>query len=232
MVAPPTAPRALGRPVVLLGIVLNAIAAFVFGGLYLLGEPPPLRAVVWPGAIALTVAYALPAALAAVALRSQRPAALFGAGLIGVPLALTAMSGVSLILVVPTVCYLVGYATWTPQPRLRTGAAARILATVATGTAAMLLLFVTPIDRSLAYCYSWSEDVAGHRTYSQARPDDSSDPGQQSGSPGPDVRAAGSGCASDVITPAEAALGLGAAVVALAATRRLPRSPATLASPA
>jgi len=74
------APGGVGASrVVVLGIVLNALAALVFGGLHLLLEPPPLRAVVWPGAIALAVAYAVPAALAVVALRGGRPAALRGA---------------------------------------------------------------------------------------------------------------------------------------------------------
>src|SRR4029450_2049601 len=76
----PTPRRIVAPPVVALGIILNALAAVVFGGLHLFGDPPPLRAVAWPGAVALAVAYALPAALAAVALRRQRPGARLGGG--------------------------------------------------------------------------------------------------------------------------------------------------------
>jgi hypothetical protein len=170
--------------------------------------------------------------LAAVALRSQRPAALLGAGLAGVPLAFTAMSGVSLILAVPAACYLIGYAAWTPRPQLGASAAAGMVVTVVAGTAALILPFAAPTVRPQGYCYSWTEDFAGNRSYSLARLDDPSDLVQPSGAapPGSDVRAAGSGCASDVVTLTEAALGLGAAVVALGVSRRLPRSAATVAS--
>lgn len=224
----PTTRRIVAPPVVALGIILNALAALVFGGLHLLGDPPPLRAVAWPGAVALTSAYALPAALAAVALRSQRPAALLGAGLLDVPLAFTAMSGVSLILVLPAACYLVGYAAWTPRPRLGPAAAAGIVAIVAAGIAALLLLFVSPIGQPKGYCYSWTEDLTGQRSYSPARPATAIDlsRGSGSGSPGPGARATGSGCTSDVITPTAAALGLGAAAAALAGSLRLPRAQA------
>jgi hypothetical protein len=221
------APGGVGAsPVVLLGIVLNAIAALVFGGLHLLLEPPPLRAVVWPGAGALAVAYAVPAALAVVALRGRRPAALLGAGLVGLPLAFTALSGVSLVLVVPAACYLIGYAAWRPRPPLRAGAVAGIAAILATGVAALALLFASPIGEPRGYCYSWTEDPAGRRTYGPARPDAAGDPGRRSGSgsPAPDLRPGGRGCTSDVVTPAEAALGLGAAAVALAVGLRLPRA--------
>jgi hypothetical protein len=205
------APRRLGAsPVVLLGIALNVLAAVVFGGLHLLLEAPPLRAVAWPGAVALAAAYAVPAALAVVALRSQRPAALLGGGLVGLPLAFTALSGVSLVLVVPAVCYLIGYASWTPRPPLRVGAVAGLAAILAAGLAAVVLPFASPVGEPRAYCYSWTYDPTGRRIYGPAR--------------APDLGPGGRGCTSDVVTPAEAALGLGAAAVALAVGVRLPRA--------
>jgi len=218
--------------VVLFAIVVNAMAALAFGGLHLLLEAPPLRTVAWPGAVALAAAYAAPATLAVVALRSQRPAALLGAGLLGLAMAFTALSGVSLVLLVPATCYLIGYATWTPRPPLRAGAVAGIVAILAAGIAALLLPFASPISEPRAYCYSWTEDLAGRRSYSPARPDDAGDPGQQSGSAsgsaGPGGPARGEGCTSDVVTPAEAVLGLAAAAVALVVSLRLPRAtPAT-----
>lgn len=210
-------------PVVLLGIALNVLAALAFGGLHLLSEPPPLRAVVWPGAVALAVAYAVPAALAVVALRGRRPAALLAGGLVGLPLAFTALSGVSLVLLVPAVCYLVGYATWTPRPPLGARAVTAIAAILAAGVAALVLLFASPVGEPRGYCYSWTVDPAGGRTYGPARPDD---PGELVLAPGPGP-GSGSGCTSDVVTPAEAALGLGAAAVALAVGMRLPGATAT-----
>jgi hypothetical protein len=223
MVATPAPRRAGASPIVVLGIALNALAALVFGGLHLLLGAPPLRTVAWPGAVALVAAYAVPAALAATALRGQRPAALLGAGLLGLPLAFTLMSGVSLVLVLPAACYLIGYAAWRPRPPLRAGAVAGIAAILAAGVAAMVLPFGSANGEPRGYCYSWTEDLAGRRTYSPARPADPAATalGSEPGGLG------GSGCTSDVITPAEAALGLGAAAAALAVGLRLPRATAT-----
>jgi hypothetical protein len=131
-------------PIVVLGIALNILAALVFGGLHLLLEAPPLRTVAWPGAVALAAAYAVPAALAAIALRGQRPATLLGAGLVGLPLAFTAMSGVSLVLVLPAACYLIAYVAWTPRPPPRAGGVVGIAAILAAGVAALVLLFASP----------------------------------------------------------------------------------------
>jgi hypothetical protein len=220
-----TAPTRGTAPVVLLGAVLNALAALALGSLHLLHEASSLRALLWPGAVALAALYALPAALAAVALRRRRPAALLGAGLLGLPLAFTAMSGVSLVLAVPVACYLVGYLAWTPRPRLGAGAAAGIAITVAAGVAAFVLLFAAPVGEPTGYCYSWTEDLAGRRSSSQPRPVAPTDQEGRSwsGALGPGEGAAGGGCISDVVTPTEAALGLGAAAVALTASLRLPR---------
>jgi hypothetical protein len=55
-----TSGRIGASPVVPLGIILNVLAALAFGGLHLLLPEPPLRAVVWPGAVALAVGARLP----------------------------------------------------------------------------------------------------------------------------------------------------------------------------
>lgn len=228
MAATPPSPRIVAPAIVVSGIVLNALAALVVGGLHLLGEAPPRRAVAWPGAVALAAAYALPAALATVALRSQRPAALLAGGLVSLPLARTALSGMSLLLLIPAACYLAGYAAWRPRPPLRVGTLAGIAAILAAGIAAPILVSASPIGQPTAYCYSWTEDPASRRSYSPARRDASRGPGQQSRSLslGPGVRG-GQGCTSDIVTPAQAALSLGATVVALAVSLRLPRTTAT-----
>lgn len=203
-----------------LGIALNALIAVAFGALRLLTEAPPLRTFAWPGALALVVAYAVPAALAVVALHSRRPAALLGAGLLGLPLAFTALSGISLVLLVPTACYLIGYAAWRSRPPLRAAGLAGIVAIAIAGVAALVLPFTSQIGTPRAVCYTWTEDRAGHRSYSPARPD-----------PGPAGTPGGQGCTSDVVTPAEAALGLGAAALALAVGLRLPRATVTTSRP-
>lgn len=223
------------HPAAVLGIALNATIAVAFGALRLLMEAPPLRTVAWPGAVALVVAYATPAALAVVALHGRRPAALLGAGLLGLPLAFTALSGISLVLLVPTACYLIGYAVWRPRPPLRVAGLAGIVAIAIAGVAALVLPFASPIGTPEAFCYTWTEDHAGHRSYSPARPDRSSDSGRRSGSAsltvGPGEAPGGQGCTSEVVTPAGAALGLGAAALALAVGLRLPQATVTTSRP-
>jgi hypothetical protein len=210
------------------GVVLNALVAVAFGALRLLAEAPPLRAVAWPGAVGLAAAYAVPAALGTVALRGRRPAALLAAGLLGLPLAFSAMSGVSLVLLVPAACYLAGYAAWAPRPRPRlgAGAAAGIAVAAAVGIVPLVLL-VGSLGGARGYCYSWTEDLAGRRTYSQARPDGGNGLEERAGSEPlrPGLRAAGSGCTSDLVRPVQAALAVATAAAAVAVSLRLPRAP-------
>jgi hypothetical protein len=188
------------------GVVLNALVAVAFGALRLLAEAPPLRAVAWPGAVGLAAAYAVPAALATVALRGRRPAALLAAGLLGLPLAFSAMSGVSLVLLVP--------------------AAAGIAVAAAVGIVPLVLL-VGSLGGARGYCYSWIEDLAGRRTYTQARPDGGNGLEEGAGSEPlrPGQRAAGSGCTSDLVRPGQAALAVATAAAAVAVSLRLPRAP-------
>jgi hypothetical protein len=188
------------------GVVLNALVAVAFGALRLLAEAPPLRAVAWPGAVGLAAAYAVPAALATVALRGRRPAALLAAGLLGLPLAFSAMSGVSLVLLVP--------------------AAAGIAVAAAVGIVPLVLL-VGSLGGARGYCYSWTEDLAGRRTYTQARPDGGNGLEEGAGSEPlrPGQRAAGSGCTSDLVRPGQAALAVATAAAAVAVSLRLPRAP-------
>jgi hypothetical protein len=188
------------------GVVLNALMAVAFGALRLLAEAPPLRAVAWPGAVGLAAAYAVPAALATVALRGRRPAALLAAGLLGLPLAFSAMSGVSLVLLVP--------------------AAAGIAVAAAVGIVPLVLL-VGSLGGARGYCYSWTEDLAGRRTYTQARPDGGNGLEEGAGSEPlrPGQRAAGGGCTSDLVRPGQAALAVATAAAAVAVSLRLPRAP-------
>jgi hypothetical protein len=210
------------------GVVLNALMAVAFGALRLLAEAPPLRAMAWPGAVGLAAAFGVPAALATVALRGRRPAALLAAGLLGLPLAFSAMSGVSLVLLVPAACYLAGYAAWAPRPRPRLGAAAAAGIAVAAAVGIVpLVLLVGSLGGARGYCYSWTEDLAGRRTYTQARPDGGNGLEEGAGSEPlrPGRRAAGSGCTSDLVRPGQAALAVATAAAAVAVSLRLPRAP-------
>jgi hypothetical protein len=220
MVAPTTDRRTVTRSVVLAGIAVNALAAVVSGGLHLLGEPPPLRVVAWPGSgrtrgrlrtagRAGRRGATQPAAGRTARRRTRRRA--------------TRIHGHVGRLTDP------GRARGLLPHRLRgldaSGAAGgrrrrahpAVCRPHRPAPGVLLLL-----DRGLR----------GHRAYSLARLDDPGDLVQPSGSgqSGSDVRAAGSGCASDVVTLTEAVLGLGAAVVALGVSRRLPRSAATVPS--
>jgi hypothetical protein len=207
------------------GIAVNALVALAFGALRLVAEAPPLRALAWPGAVGLAAAYALPAALATVALRGRRPAALLAAALLGLLLAFTALSGVSLVLLVPAACYLAGYAAWGRRPRLGAGAVAGIAAAALAGIVPLVLLFGS-VGGSRGYCYSWTEDPAGRRTYNPARPDDGNRrEGSGSLSLPPGLGAAGSGCTSDPVSPFQAALAVATAAAAVAVGLGLPRAP-------
>jgi hypothetical protein len=214
----------VAAPALRLAVAVNVLAALVLGGGQLVAEAPPLRPVIWPGAVALALAYALPAVLAIVALVRRRPAALLAAGLVGLPLAFTAMSGASLILLLPAAGYLLGYATWAPRPRLGLAAVGLIAAIVVAGTGALVLPFSSPVGESGGWCFTWTQDADGQRVYGPRTraPGAALGQGQGSGSAGPDGGQRGSSCVSDVVTPGEAVLGLAAAAVAVGASLLLP----------
>jgi hypothetical protein len=141
------------------------------------------------------------------------------------------MSGASLVLLVPAAVYLAGYASWRRRPRLKAIPAAAVALIVAAGIAALVLPFSSPLGHPSGYCYAWTDDPAGRRSYGPASPATLTGAEEGSGSGGgPAVAAEGSGCTSDVATLAEAALGLGAAATALTVSLGLPR--ATIPRPA
>ncbi|HEX8135766.1 MAG TPA: hypothetical protein VF880_20330, partial [Actinomycetes bacterium] len=97
---------------------MHLLLALGFAALHVAGTAPPLRALEWPGELVLALAYALPGLLGLLAL-TGRPAALLAAGVLSVPPASTALSGISLVLLVPTALDAVGYARWQPRPPMR-----------------------------------------------------------------------------------------------------------------
>jgi hypothetical protein len=97
-----------------------------------------------------------------------------------------------------------------PAPRRLAASPVVLLGIALNVLAALVLPFASPVGEPRAYCYSWTYDPTGRRIYGPAR--------------APDLGPGGRGCTSDVVTPAEAALGLGAAAVALAVGVRLPRA--------
>ncbi|HEV8167505.1 MAG TPA: hypothetical protein VGR74_24190, partial [Actinomycetota bacterium] len=142
---------ARARPVVLIAVSLHLLLALGFAVLHVAGTAPPLRALEWPGALVMALAYALPGLLGLLAL-TGRPAALRAAGVVSVPLAFTALSGVSLVVLVPAALDAVGYARWRPRPPLRWPALGLLAAIVVLGAAAVPVLASAGDDT--AWCWA------------------------------------------------------------------------------
>jgi hypothetical protein len=219
---------ARARPVVLIAVSLHLLLALGFAALRFGGTAPPLRALEWPGELVMALAYALPGLLGLLAL-TGRPAALVAAGALSVPLAFTALSGISLVLLVPATLDIVGYARWRPRPPLRLPAVGLLAAIVVLGTAALPVLLASAGDDT-AWCWTATVDPGGHRTYGrlvERRPVGPS--GQHSiglAEGGPQGTTGEAGCSTGVIEPSRAGLALAVAAAALAAGLLLPSRPA------
>lgn len=218
---------ARARPVVLIAVSLQLLLALGFAALHVAGTAPPLRALDWPGALVMALAYALPGLLGLLAL-GGRPAALLAAGVLSVPLAFTALSGISLVMLVPAALDAVGYARWRPRPPLRWPALGLLAAIVVLGAAALPVLASAGDDT--AWCWAATVDAGGHRTYGrlvERRPVSPS--GEHSiglGEGGPQGTTAEAGCSTGIIELPQAGLALAVTAAALAAALLLPSRPA------
>lgn len=214
------------RPaVVLVAVSLQLLLALGFAAIRFAGTAPPLRAVEWPGLLALALVYGLPALLGLLAL-TGRPAALLAAALLSLPLAFTALSGISLVLLVPGVLYAVGYARWAPRPAPRVTTAALVAAVALLGLAAFAALVVWPADDTVA-CWSVTVTPDGDRSYGpvELRAQDPS--GQRSFglAQGAAATTVEQGCSSGILELPQAAVSAAVAAAALAAALLLPRRP-------
>jgi hypothetical protein len=224
------------RPIiVLVAVTMHLAIAITFTALRLVGTEPPLRPIDWPGAVVMGLAYALPALLGLLALSGRRPAALLAASVLSLLLAFTALSGVSLALLVPAVLDAVGYAHWTPprwapQPTLRLATLGLLAAIVLAGAAAFAALF-WPAAGQTTYCWSVTVDRDGHTSYgrhverlqaaSGQIEQDLQPPGQGPGG----ATTVEQGCSDGVIGLKQAGMSLAIAAVALAGGLLLPRQP-------
>lgn len=175
----------------------------------------------------LALAYALPGLLALLAL-TGRPAALLAAGALSVLPAFTALSGVSLVLLVPAALDAVGYARWRPRPPLRLPALGLLAAIVVLGTAALPVL--ASAGDHTAWCWTATVDSGGHRTYGRlverppVGPSGQHSTGLAEG--GPQGTTGEAGCSTGIIEPLRAGLALAVVAAALAAGLLLPSRPA------
>jgi hypothetical protein len=225
---------ARARPVVVpVAVSLHLLLALGFAALRVAGTAPPLRALEWPGELVMALAYALPALLGLLAL-AGRQAALLAASVLSVPLAFTALSGISLVLLVPAALDAVGYARWRPRPPLRLPALGLLSAIVVLGAAALPVLLASAGDDT-AYCWAATIDPDGHRTYGrlvERRP--TSPSGQHSiglAEGGPQGTASEAGCSTGIIELPQAGKALAVTAAALAAGLLLPSRPAPPPAP-
>jgi hypothetical protein len=219
---------ARARPVIVpLAVSVHLLLALGFTALRVAGTPPPLQALEWPGELVMALVYALPALLGLLAL-AGRPAALLAAGVLSVPLAFTALSGISLVLLVPAALDVVGYARWRPRPPLRLPALGLLAAIVVLGTAALPVLVSAGDDT--AYCWAATVDLDGHRTYSRLVERRTVSPsGQHSiglAEGGPQGTTSEAGCSTGIIELPQAGRALAVAAAALAVGLLLPSRPA------
>lgn len=202
------------RTAVLVAAALHAgvAAAFAFAAPLLREGERPLDGLDVLGHTALFAAYAAPALLAVLALRG-RPLLLLAAAGLSLLLAFTALSGVSLVLLLPGAVYLGSFLRVGVPPGRGLAALALVAAVLALGVAGFAALFV----RTEQVCWRYEVRGDGTTTYERipARDADS-----LSLSAAGDVVEAGGGCKQRATAPwALASLGLVALALLVGASR-------------
>ncbi|MDQ3306337.1 MAG: hypothetical protein M3535_10265 [Actinomycetota bacterium] len=196
-----------------MGATLGLVAAAGFGVIIFINSVPPERSF---EPLGFPLVWSMPALLALLSLRS-RPVLLLPAGVLSVFLAVTALSGVTLVLLVPMGFYVAAYRRqrWYPSTLVRP-LLAMVIPVVAAGVAVVALMAnPDPV------CWSYVEGGDGQRAYtrtpcqqmSERAPamavpppaDDDSGSASGSGSVFGGSAAAGGGSTSDTVTLLEAA---------------------------
>lgn len=204
----------------------NLVIAVIFAlGRRLWDDGPTLDAAGALGDLALAAAYAVPALLALVALRG-RPLLLLPAAGLAFLFSFTALSGVSLVLLIPAAAYLVGFLRAAPPAGRAVAGVTVVLVVVALGVASFLGLFA----RGELVCWRYEVRENGVRSYERVPADEMSfvENGQRvfssSVQAGVGVTEAGSGCEERPTVPAAlASLGL-LALLLLVAARVTPKA--------
>ena len=112
--------------------------------------------------IALVGAYAVPGLLGVLSLRG-RPALALAGGILGLPLGLSAMSGVSIVLWIPSLLLLAAYSVWGDSRPSRAPAAVVALVAFLLGTGA----FAANLVQTRTVCWTYTTDAKGHTTYTR-----------------------------------------------------------------
>jgi hypothetical protein len=159
---------------------------------------PVERGTELPSTIALVAAYAVPGLLGVLSLRG-RPALALAGGVLGLPLGVTAMSGVSLVLWIPSFLLLASYAAWRERPPTRAPAAVIAITAFVLGTGA----FAANVSEHRTVCWTFVTYTDGHSTYARAAPNS-----RIGGFIAPGVAQSGMGCA-DAGTTKGAVIALG-----------------------
>lgn len=215
------------RPAALLvGVWIHLLLAVGFAAIRFANTPPPLRAVEWPGNLAMALVYALPALLALLAL-AGRAAALLAAAVLSVPLAFTALSGVSLLLLVPAALYAVAYLRWKRRPALALATVGLVAAVALLGVAAFAALLAEPGSDDTLFCWSATTGPDGATSYGpvERRVQDPSGQHAFGLAEGQAGTTQEQGCSTGVLELPQAALSTAVVAVALALALLLPRQP-------
>lgn len=154
----PSADRS-GRRLTLIGAVLGLVAATAFGVAIFFGSTPPERSF---EPLGFPLLWAAPALLALLSLW-ERPVLLVPAAVVSFLLSFTALSGVTLVLVIPAICYGVAY----HRRRFYPSTLARPLLAVVLPVLAFGGALVALVAQSDPVCWNYTEDDRGDRTYTR-----------------------------------------------------------------
>lgn len=147
-----------GKRLTLVGAALGLLAATAFGVAIFLGSTPPERSF---EALGFPLLWAAPALLALLSLW-ERPVLLVPAAVVSFLLSFTALSGVTLVLVIPAICYGVAY----HRRRFYPSTLARPLLAVVLPVLACGGAVVALVTRPDPVCWTYTED-AGDRIYTR-----------------------------------------------------------------
>lgn len=147
------------RRLVLAGAVLGLVAAGGFGLVIVLGVAPPARGI---GLLPFPLLWATPAVLALLAL-GERPVLLLPAAALGFLTSFTGLSGVTLVLLIPTLFYMVAHHVLAYRPVTVTRPLLAILLPVVAGAGA----FSITLAGSDSVCWTYVEEISGDRTYAE-----------------------------------------------------------------
>ncbi len=148
-----------GRRLTRVGAVLGLVAATAFGMAIFLGSTPPERSF---EPLGFPLLWSAPALLALLSLR-ERPVLLVPAAVASFLLSFTALSGATLVLVIPAICYGVAYHRRRHYPLTLTRPLLAVVLPVLACAGALVALVARPDP----VCWTSTEDATENRTYTR-----------------------------------------------------------------